>query len=311
MTQNTATLAGAAAAALVIGISLVSCAGGPDQRAGSALSNKTPTVAMIDPDDPAAVASLLDQLQDRQVVMVGEVHDRYDHHLNQLAVIRGLHERGVDVAVGMEYFQRPFQQHLDDFVAGRIDEAELLERTEWADRWRFDPDLYREILSYARENAIPLVALNASSETVRAVSQHGIAQLADDQRALFPRKIELAEGPYRRQLESVFAMHGNLPPERLQRFLEVQYVWDQTMARSAADHLGEHPDRTLVILAGSGHLLQNHAMPQRLHRLYPAKQAVLVTDTGALPPGATPDFVFAARDLPSASAVRIAGARGG
>jgi hypothetical protein len=89
---------------------------------------------LVNPASEADLAALLDELEQSRVVMIGETHDRYDHHHNQLAVIRGLHERGVPIAVGVEYFQRPFQAHLDDFAAGRIDERALLERTEWRDR---------------------------------------------------------------------------------------------------------------------------------------------------------------------------------
>ncbi len=259
---------------------------------------ETAVSRLVDPSDPADMAALLTRLRDSRVVMIGEHHDRYDHHLNQLAVIQGLHERGVPVAIGMEAFQRPFQRHLDDFSTGLIDEDELLERTEWDQRWRFDVRLYRDILAYAQRHRLPLVALNASTETVAAVSKHGIEALALEARALFPPHIELADGTYRRQLEQAFAMHGHLPKTRLERFLQVQYVWDQTMARTAGDYLTANPDRTLVLLAGSGHLLHDSAIPQRLRRENPARQALLVTESGALPTGTAPDFVFAARDLP-------------
>lgn len=254
-------------------------------------------VSRIDPTDRHDFGRLLDEIEQASVIMVGETHDRYDHHLNQLAVIQGLHERGVPIAIGMEYFQRPFQAHLDDFCAGLIDEASLLERTQWHQRWGFDVRLYRDILSYAQAQQIPLVALNASSETVAAVSAAGVEGLERSQRALFPPRIELASGAYRRQLEQVFALHGDLPKAHLQRFLEVQYVWDQTMARSAGDYLTANPGRTLVLLAGAGHLLHDEAIPQRLRRIFPGEQQVLVTDIGWVPEGATPHYILAARDV--------------
>jgi uncharacterized iron-regulated protein len=278
------------AAASILGSCAAPRPAGPDSTSG-------PPV-LIDAGDPQAVAAVLDDIRDRDVIFVGETHDRYDHHLNQLAVIRGLHERGAGLAIGMEQFQRPFQRHLDDFVAGRIDEATLLERTQWDDRWRFDVALYRDILDYARQHGIPLVALNAPTETVRQVSAYGIEGLGDAERALYPERIELARGDYRRQLESALRMHGpHMQDGHLQRFMEVQYVWDQTMARSAADYLRDHPGTTLVVLAGSGHVLHDDAIPGRLRRLQPGRQAVIVTDTGLMPEGANPDYVFSARNL--------------
>jgi uncharacterized iron-regulated protein len=262
----------------------------------------------VNPADPAQLASLLRAVETDRVVMVGETHDRHDHHQNQLAVIQGLHQRGVPIAIGMEYFQRPFQPHLDDFTAGLISESTLLERTEWDRRWRFDVALYRDILAYAQRHRIPLLALNAASETVDAVSSRGLEALDDEVRAGFPQRIELARGAYRDQLISVFAMHGTIPRDRLQRFLEVQYVWDQTMARTAGNYLNANPDRTLVLLAGSGHLLHDDAIPSRLRRIHPGEQSVIVTDMGWMPPGAEPDYVLAARTLERAPLRHVADA---
>jgi uncharacterized iron-regulated protein len=101
---------------------------------------------------------LLDAVEPKRAISVGETHVRHDHHLNQLAIIRELHERGVDLAVGMEFFQEPFQRYPDQFVAGSIDEKTLLKETEYYERWRFDYRLYRDILTFARDNAIALVA---------------------------------------------------------------------------------------------------------------------------------------------------------
>jgi uncharacterized iron-regulated protein len=151
-------------------------------------------------------------------------------------------------------------------------------------------------MTYAQRHRIPLLALNASTETVQAVSRNGIDGLDESIRAQLPSRIDLAAGEYREQLISVFAMHGPMQRSHLQRFLEVQFIWDQTMATTAGEYLNENPERTLVLLAGSGHLLYDNAIPSRLRRIYPGAQAVLVTDTGQLPPGSQPDYVLAARE---------------
>ena len=39
--------------------------------------------------------SVLERIRQYRVVIVGETHGRYDHHLNQLGIIQGLQERGV------------------------------------------------------------------------------------------------------------------------------------------------------------------------------------------------------------------------
>ncbi len=298
---TTATLASVVMLTLGAGLMSLALAHPPTNREAG-----TVVTRLVNPAEADHINALIDQIQHTRVVMVGETHDRYDHHLNQLAIIRGLHERGVPIAVGMEYFQRPFQQHLDAFSAGAISQDELLTRTEWDQRWRFDVRLYQDILRYAQQHRLPLVALNASTETVSAVSNGGIDALDAAHRGFFPAQIELASGAYRRQLEQVFMSHSHLAESHRQRFLEVQYLWDQTMARTAGDYLTANPGRTLVLLAGSGHLLHDEAIPERLRRINPASQTVVVTDTGYMPAGARPDYVFTARDLSIEDGAQIA-----
>ncbi|HQU89762.1 MAG TPA: ChaN family lipoprotein, partial [Denitromonas sp.] len=117
-------------------------------------------VAPFDPpvlnlNTAASLTQTLAALPDDATVFVGETHTRYDHHLVQLETLRFLHARTPDIAIGVEWFQTPFQTHLDDYLAGRISEAEMLERTGYFDRWRFDYRLYRPVIEYARANRIP------------------------------------------------------------------------------------------------------------------------------------------------------------
>lgn len=290
MPKITSAAVGAALLLLAAAV-LVSCSSAPWSAAGAV---SAPT---IDPADEAAVARMLDELADRRVVYVGEIHDHYDHHRNQLAVIRGLHERGVDLAVGLEQFQHPFQRHLDDYAAGRIAEEEMLRRTQYFSRWRFDFRHYREILDYAREQGIPLVALNAPSELVDAVSRQGIEGLSRADRALLPTSIAPADDDYEKRLRAAFRMHGDLSEERFRRFMQVQSVWDEYMAARGAEYLQANPDKTLVVLVGAAHVLHDAAIPARLRSRTPLDQAVVVTRPFEPLPGVAPDFVLAARDL--------------
>jgi uncharacterized iron-regulated protein len=282
---------------LVVAAVLGACALDPTRNAPALLSAEQRAAGVLDPTDSAALDRLLDAAVGRRVVYLGEIHDRYDHHVNQLAVIRGLHDRGVRLAIGLEAFQAPYQRHLDDYLAGRIDETELLRRTEYYERWRFDFRLYRDVLRYARDNGIPLVALNAPTELVDAVSRKGIGGLSPAERALLPARIASPDKAYQERLRAAFRMHGGMPDERFNRFMEVQAVWDETMAGRGAEYLVAHPDRTLVVLVGSAHVLHDAAIPDRLRTRLPVEDLVVVTVPFEPLPGAEPDFVLAAREV--------------
>lgn len=117
------------------------CTGGPRGDAHGAVTGVHPAVhpslhgapTQADVDGPVesralAPSALLDldgvaaRLTERQTVFVGESHNRYEHHLNQLEIIRRLHAAHPDLAIGMEYFQQPFQRYLDEYIAGTLDE---------------------------------------------------------------------------------------------------------------------------------------------------------------------------------------------
>jgi uncharacterized iron-regulated protein len=252
-----------------------------------------PATRVLDLGALSDMSDLLDRIADRRVVFVGESHDRYEDHLNQLAVIEGLHARGKSLAIGMEFFQQPYQAAIDAYVAGEIDEAEFLRRTEYFDRWRFDYRLYRPILSFAREKGIPVIALNLEAELTRRVGEVGIAGLTDAERARIPAEIDRSDPTYRERIEAVFAMHPSERKQDVENFLDVQLLWDEGMAERAAAYLKEHPERTLVVLAGSGHIEYGQGIPSRLTRRLDVPTVTILNGTQrSMDPAAADFFLF-------------------
>ena len=251
--------------------------------------------------------SLLDALAEHAVVLVGESHDRYEDHLNQLAIIRGLHARGKDLAIGMEFFQQPFQPYLDAFIAGDLSEADLLRKTEYFERWRFDYRLYRPILRFAREQGIPLIALNIEQEITRKVGDGGIASLSEEEAARIPADMDRDDKPYRDHVQAVFDMHPKADDAEFEHFLEVQLLWDEGMAERAARYLAEHPQKTLVVLAGAGHVEYRRGIPSRLARRAQVSSATVVSGTLRPFDPALADFILFPRrvELPASGLLGV------
>jgi uncharacterized iron-regulated protein len=233
--------------------------------------------------------ALIGRLADTRVIFVGEQHDRYEDHLNQTAIIEGLLARGRSVAIGMEMFQQPYQPALDAYVAGEIDEAELLRRTQYFDRWRFDYRLYRPILTLARAHRIPVIALNLESELTRQVGDGGIASLTEADRARLP-EIDRSDADHRARLEAIFKHHPAEQQRNFEHFMEVQLLWDEGMAERAARYLTEHSDATLVVIAGGGHVEYGQGIPKRLARRLPVSMATLLNGQGRTPDPGLADF---------------------
>jgi uncharacterized iron-regulated protein len=260
--------------------------------AADAAPAATRVIAMTDLKELDAVVPALAA---KRVVFIGERHDRYDHHLNQLAVIEAIHARQPNLAIGMEMFQRSDQAALDAYIAQQIDESEMLRRTRFDARWSNGSRHYGPILRFARAHGIPLVGLNATDELVAAVRAAGVAQLRAELRAQLPA-MDRSDAAYRERLEGIFAEH---PVKRhdFERFLDVQLLWDETMAEGAAAYLQANPGRRLVVLAGNGHVAYRSGIPQRLTRRLPVEHATIVQCDAPGPDARLADYVLLSEPL--------------
>jgi uncharacterized iron-regulated protein len=244
---------------------------------GGALADEEAAVpTVIDLSTLIGMDRLVEQVADRRVVYVGETHDRYEHHLNQLAVIKSQHARHPVLAIGLEFFQQPFQSVLDDYIAGNIDEADFIRKSEYFERWSYDYRLYRPIFRYAREHGIPLIALNLEREITDQVKQGGIESLSDEQKVRIPQRIDREDAEYRHRLKQIYDMHPKGEDSDFERFLDIQLLWDEGMAQRAATWLQAHPDGHMIILAGVGHLLYGSGIPNRLQRRLPVSSAIVI-----------------------------------
>lgn len=221
-------------------------------------------------------STLITSLAQNRVVFVGEIHDRYDHHLHQLAVLQGLHQRNPKLAIGVEWFQQSFQPVLNDYLAGKLTEVEFLRRSEYFERWGYDYRQLRPIMEYAKANRLPVLALNAPVELTRKVSQGGWEALSKGERAQLPSTIHPADAAYQVRLRKVFEAHSQ-DAQQFERFMLVQRIWDEAMAHNVARYLTLHPEHQMVVFAGVGHISDGAGIPADLARQLPAKLATVAS----------------------------------
>jgi len=240
--------------------------------------------------------TIISELAKDRVIYVGEAHTTYGHHLSQLEVIRRLHEIDPNIAIGLEFFQQPFQQYLDDYIAGALGEKEMLRKTEYYIRWAYDYRHYKPILDYAKEHAIPLIALNIPKEITRKVGAEGMAALTDEEKSKIPDDIDASNSLYKKRIKDIFYQHPHGEGRSYERFMEVQLLWDEGMAERAAEYLKENPKKRLVVLAGIGHLADGTGIPQRVNRRIPVESSiVLPADSVEVRPGVG-DFLLYPED---------------
>ncbi len=294
-------LLGAALAAAAAGCQAEPRTAAPGVQHPTGVATTEPALRVVDLTTTPTLEQIIPRLANHRVVFVGESHDRYEHHLAQLAIIRALHQRDPRLAIGLEFFQQPFQSYLDDYVNGVIGEAEMLEGTEYFERWRYDYRLYRPILQYAQEHRIPLVALNVAAELTEKVGSGGLEALSEEERAQLPEEFSPYPEPYEQQLRAVFEQHPPREDRPFEHFLQVQLLWDEGMAVRAADYLSANPGQKMVILAGTGHVQYGAGIPDRLERRLGTPTAVVINGVGRgeLNPDIADFVIFPdARELP-------------
>jgi uncharacterized iron-regulated protein len=316
---------------LLIALTLATsaCAGPVTSSRSAKLPPQLAAAEVRQGDQSAMPEALLDAARQAHLVCVGEQHDDHAHHKFQSALFDALTDSSKSeewpFALGMEMFQRQYQHVLDDYLERRVDDAELVQQSEWKERWGFDYLMYMPMLQSARQKRVQLIALNAPRELTRLVARRGLdglpsalknqmpELLLDDQehRRFFwtimgfdragahdsphqdnPHQDNPHESPHRKNPHRDAAhdsAHGRASAEN---FYAAQVVWDETMAESAAAWLSE-PDRHIMIVAGNGHC-HDSAIVRRVARRRPGIKTLSVLlepRDGGLPPHATSDFV--------------------
>jgi len=229
------------------------------------------TTANPQPGQTYTNQEILQQLVKAKVVYLGETHDSAEDHQAQLAIIREMQRQNRKIAIAMEMFQRPFQSAIDNYLAGKLTQEQLVEQTEYDRRWRFPWESYAPILRFAKENQLPVLALNTPSEVTRKVARQGLESLTAEEKKHIPpiSEIRTDNAEYRQLLLEVFQQHqkaGQGNSTAFERFLQAQVLWDETMAEKIAQFVKANPDYQVVVLAGKGHIIYGYGIPSRVER---------------------------------------------
>lgn len=238
--------------------------------------------------EEASQAEVFADLAKADVIYVGEAHTIDRHHAVQLGVLQELQARGRALTLCMEQLEARDQPKIDRFNSSELTFAQLATEMDWAKKWKNYTD-YRALCEFAQQNHIPLRALNAAPEVIRAVSRGGgLAKLPAEQRATLPAEIDLNDPLYERLLNLQLAVHMAMDPAKLRPVFEAQVARDETMAANIAAAralLGPdgHP-RTAVVVIGGGHVRFGLGTPTRVARRLPGvvERIVLATESGQL-----------------------------
>jgi uncharacterized iron-regulated protein len=236
---------------------------------------------------PINAQTVVTDLAQSQVVYLGETHDQAADHEAQLQIIQTLQGQTLQgqnsrLAIALEMFQRPAQPLLDQYLAGKITETELRQQSEYDQRWGFPWEYYAPILRFAKEQQISLIALNVPTEITRKVARTGLESLTETERRWIPPETEIRtdNAAYRQIIQEVYEQihQGRSASSSFENFFLAQVLWDETMAQGVADFLKNNPDRTVVVLAGDGHIAYGYGIPSRVARRIAVRQRSVIVN---------------------------------
>jgi uncharacterized iron-regulated protein len=197
---------------------------------------------------------MLADLEKARVVFIGEFHDQRDHHLLQLAIIKELFRTGKPLAIGFEMFDLDKQPLLDEWVVGRVPLQDFVAK--YQKGWSIDWAEYDSIMLFARNNGIPMVALDAPAPLVRLVNHAGAELLTPEVRQGLPPGVTTEISPsYRSFMSRAFTSH-RVSTSLFDNFCAAQGLRNSVMAKRITAYLADKPERSMVVIAGVGHAMR-------------------------------------------------------
>lgn len=224
------------------------------------------TTALLGCASPAAVPpgwpATLQTLLPADVLLLGEQHDAPEHQAMQGAAVQWLAERGRLASVVMEMApaggstaQQPRRASAEQVRAA----------LQWDERlWPWPR--YAGTVMAAVHAGIPVLGGNVPRDAMRA---------AMTDRAL---DAALPAPAYAAQLQAVREGHCDLLPEsQLPGMVRIQIARDQSMAQVAAEAAARAPGKTVLLIAGNGHVLRSRGIPVHLPENIQSKVALALT----------------------------------
>jgi uncharacterized iron-regulated protein len=150
---------------------------------------------------------------------------------------------------------------------------------------------YFPLLRYARQQALPVLAMNLPRRIARQVARQGLEQtlqqLTHSDREHVPVALSAITPPYRTYFLAAVAAHHQLHGAQAEYFVQASHLKDETMAEALALFLDAHPGYTIVALAGRFHFDYGTAIPallqqRRQHTAMPRITAMTVAEDSVI-----------------------------
>lgn len=184
---------------------------------------------------------LIKSLSKVDVVFIGEIHNCTITHWLELKLLESLYKADKKkLKIGLEMFERDNQLIINEYLQGQITSDRFEDEVRLWPNYSTD---YAPLISFARENHVPVIATNVPRRYATAVKEHSLAYLdslsAEAKSYMAPLPIEYQENENAEQGFAMMGMLGKNKHSNARQIAEAQAIKDATMAWSIANNLQE------------------------------------------------------------------------
>lgn len=224
---------------------------------------------------PATMSQLEDAVSKAKFVLLGEIHNNPDHHLLQAQLIRVMVSNGRRPAIVFEMIPERLQEALDAFAeTGAKEASDLGDILDWKELGWPDWSMYQPIADAALTAELPLVAGAIDRKTQKAFAEPNLpdklTQIVNEFGLSKPLKPEVMKA-----LETEISEgHCNMmPATAIPPMIKIQRARDALMAKAM---LSPKASDGAVLIAGSGHIRNDWAVPSLIRQKLPDAKIVSV-----------------------------------
>lgn len=203
------------------------------------------------------LSTMVRELKKYDVIFFGEYHDNRILHDLQHKTLTLLYNDDPRLLLSFEMFERDVQGVVDDYLAGKLTEAQFLAQSRpWGN---YDTD-YKPMLEFAKAKKIPVIAANIPRRLAGQAARGGSSFLADldpSERILAALQISAPAGKYKDNFMATMqanAAHGTSDNSELyERMYYAQCMKDDTMAESIVQYRERYPKHRVLHINGDFH----------------------------------------------------------
>jgi uncharacterized iron-regulated protein len=223
-------------------------------------ANATMEVVSMSGKGQVELGQFIEDIVRSEVLFIGDTHDDNRLHGKQLEIIRALYGRNPQLAIGLEMFTADSQGPLDEWTKGKLEEKEFA--AIYAKNWSYNWSLYRDLFIFARDNHIPMIALNVSKPIIAKVLRQGTKSLSESDRKELPPGLSWSLRP--RQAEYLRLIRerafANIPARfPVANFNEAQALRNHAIAYNIVKFREKSPKSKIVVIVGTWHAIKNGA----------------------------------------------------